>query len=54
MTFERRSNNESNDVVVGKIRVAAFLPYYIKEMDTTKYNNIGGNGGSTSIRDSLQ
>ena len=52
MTFERRSNNESNDVVVGKIRVAAFLPYYIKEMDTTKYNNIGSNGGSTSIRDS--
>ena len=32
--------------------MAAFLPYYIKEMDTTKYNNIGGNGGSTSIRDS--
>ena len=51
-TFERRSNSESNDVVVGKIRVAAFLPYYIKERDTTNYNKKGGNGGSTSIRDS--
>ena len=49
MTFERRRENDNKEVVVGKIRVAAFLPYYMKEMDITNYNK---KDGSTSIRDS--
>lgn len=45
-SFQRLGNGDNvGGGIVGKIRVAAFLPYYIKEMDATTTNK--GNGGGS-------
>jgi hypothetical protein len=48
-TTSFRQLNNNGGSIIGKIGVAAFLPYYIKEMDANKKS--GGDGGSKDAYD---